>query len=78
MWIWIAAVVLAVVVLSAAVVPLLGRLAGLRRAAAKLQRRPAEAMRLQKRAAELARSVLARHERAEETQRRVAGIMAEL
>jgi uncharacterized protein YlxW (UPF0749 family) len=78
MWIWIAAVVLAVVVLSAAVVPLLGRLTELRRAAAKLQRRPAEAMRLQERAAELARSVLALHERAEETQRRVAGIKAEL
>jgi Tfp pilus assembly protein PilN len=76
MWIWIAAVVVAAVVLLAAVVPLLGRLSGLRRAGALLQRRQAEAVRLQERVAELERSVLALQQRAEETQRRVAVIKA--
>jgi HAMP domain-containing protein len=76
MWIWIAAVVLAVIVLLAAALPLLGRLSALRRAGEKLGRRQAEAMRLQEKAAELERSVQALQERAEQAQRRVAVIKA--
>jgi hypothetical protein len=73
-WIWVAVVVLAVIVLIASFVPVLGRLSGLRRAAEKLQRRQAEAMKLQESAAVLEQSVLAVQARAEAAQQRVAVI----
>ncbi|MET0425187.1 MAG: hypothetical protein ABW046_14990 [Actinoplanes sp.] len=47
MWIWIAVVVLALIILGVAGVKLLGRLDGLRRAAARLQRRQEDAAKLQ-------------------------------
>jgi hypothetical protein len=47
MWIWIAVVVLALIILGVAGVKLFGRLDGLRRAAARLQRRQEDAAKLQ-------------------------------
>jgi hypothetical protein len=76
MWIVIAVVVVGVIVLVAAVVPVLGRLSGLRRAVAKAQRRQADAMKLRAAADGLERSLVALQERALETQRRVAVIKA--
>jgi len=65
MWIWIAVVVVALTVLGAAGLRLLGRLDGLRRAAVRLQRRQAEAAKLQEAALELQQTVLAVQQRAE-------------
>jgi hypothetical protein len=76
MWIVVAAVVVGVIVLVAAVAPVLGRLSGLRRAVTRLQRRQADAMRLRAAAAELEGSLVALQERADEAQRRVAVIKA--
>ena len=76
MWIVVAAVVVGMIVLVAAVAPVLGRLSGLRRAVTRLQRRLADAMRLRAAAAELERSLVALQERADEVQRRVAVIKA--
>jgi hypothetical protein len=58
MWIWIAVVVVALVILGVAGGRLLGPLGGLRRAAAKLQRRQAEALKLQKDVEQLQRTAL--------------------
>jgi flagellar biosynthesis/type III secretory pathway M-ring protein FliF/YscJ len=74
MWIWIAAVVFALIVLAFAVVPLLGRLAGLQRAAVKLRRRQAEAMKLQEGAAVLEQTLLGVQQRADTLQERLAAI----
>jgi hypothetical protein len=74
-WIWVAVVVVAVIVLIGSFVPVLGRLSGLRRAAAKLQRQRAEAMKLQESVAVLEQSLLAVQHRAEGA-RRVAAIAA--
>jgi Sec-independent protein translocase protein TatA len=74
MWIWIAVVVVAVFILGAAVVPLVGRLAGLQRAAVKLQRRQGEAMRLQQGAETLQQTLLGLQERAEEMQLHIQSI----
>jgi len=57
LWVWIAVVVVALLILGFSAAPLLGRLGGLRRAVAKLQRRQAEAMRLREKAAVLERTV---------------------
>jgi hypothetical protein len=63
-------------VLIASVVPILRRLSGLGRAMEKLQRRQAEAMKLQEGAEVLEQSVLALQQRAEVMQGRVAAIRA--
>jgi hypothetical protein len=76
MWIVVAAVVVGMIVLIAAVAPVLGRLSGLRRAVTKLQRRQADAMRLRAAGVELERSLVALQERADEAQRRLAVIKA--
>ena len=76
MWIVVAAVVVGMIVLVAAVAPVLGRLPGLRRAVTKLQRRQADAMRLRAAGVELERSLVALQERADEAQRRLAVIKA--
>ncbi|GAA0556890.1 hypothetical protein GCM10010172_44770 [Paractinoplanes ferrugineus] len=47
LWVWIAVVVVALVILLSAAVPLLGRLGHLRRAIGKLRVRQEAAMRLQ-------------------------------
>ena len=75
-WIVIGVVVLAVLVLIASIVPVLGRLSGLRRAAEKLQRRQGEALKLQEGAASLERSVLALQQRAETMQEHLAAIQS--
>ena len=75
-WIVIGVVVLAVIVLIASAVPVLRRLSGLGRAAEKLQRRQAEAMKLQEGAAVLEQSVLGLQQRAEVAQDRMAAIRA--
>jgi uncharacterized protein YlxW (UPF0749 family) len=74
MWIWIAVVVAALIILGVAVVPLLGRLGGLQRAAVRLQRRQAEAARLQEGAAVLEQNVLRLQQRAEQMQARIEAI----
>ena len=76
MWIVVAAVVVGMIVLIAAVAPVLGRLSGLRRAVTKLQRRQADAMRLRAAGVELERSLVALQEQADEAQRRLAVIKA--
>ena len=62
-WIWLAVVVFALVLLAVTGARLLGRLAGLRRAAVRLRRRQAESARLQDDAAELQRAVAGLQER---------------
>ncbi|XVV17715.1 hypothetical protein ACQP2X_29190 [Actinoplanes sp. CA-131856] len=57
MWIWIAVVVVALVILGVAGGRLLGPLGGLRRAVVKLQRRQAEVLELQKQAEALQQRV---------------------
>jgi type II secretory pathway pseudopilin PulG len=78
LWIWIAVVVLALIILGIAIGSVVGRLGGLRRAAVKLQRRQEEAMRLRAGATELERSVLGLQQRAEVMQGRVESIQAGL
>ena len=77
-WVWVAVVVLALIIMGTAVMSVLGRLSELDRAARKLQARQAEAMKLQEGAAVLERSVLAVQERAEVMQERVESIQAGL
>jgi nitrate/nitrite-specific signal transduction histidine kinase len=72
LWIWIAAVVLALIVLVGAAVPVLRQLGGLRRAATRLQRRQADAMKLQAAAGELEQTLAGLQERAETLQERLA------
>ena len=78
LWVWIAVVVVALIVMGIAVGSVVSRLGGLRRAAVKLQRRQEEAMKLQAGAAELERSVLGLQERAERMQGQVATIQTGL
>jgi biopolymer transport protein ExbB/TolQ len=75
-WIVIAVVVLALIILAAAVFSVLSRLAGLDRAARRLQRRQAEAMKLQRDAAVLEDSLAGLQERAEIMQAQLAVIKA--
>jgi len=77
-WVWVAVVVVALIIMGSAIMSVLGRLSGLERAARKLQARQAEAMRLQEGAVVLERSVLAVQERAELMQERVEAIQAGL
>jgi Sec-independent protein translocase protein TatA len=65
MWIWIAVVVLALLVLGAVSVPLLGKLSGLQRAVRRLQLRQAEVTKVQQGAARLESTLLGLQERAE-------------
>jgi uncharacterized protein YlxW (UPF0749 family) len=74
LWIWIAAVVVALAALAFAGVKVLGQLGGLRRAAVKLQRRQAEAMKLQQGAAELEQTLAALQQRTEQLQERLADL----
>ncbi|NMO53510.1 hypothetical protein HH310_20280 [Actinoplanes sp. TBRC 11911] len=69
LWIWIAVVVVAVVIMGVVAARLLGRLGGLARAAAKLQHRRDEAMALQAVAEELQRTVANLEERVGELSR---------
>jgi len=59
LWVWIAVVVIALIVLAVPAVRLLSRLGGLSRAMAKAQRRAAEAEKLQVKLAELEQTVQA-------------------
>ena len=74
MWIWIAVVVLAVLILGVAAAKLLGRLGGLRRAAVRLQWRQDEARKLQETAAELQRTLAGVQQRTGTVQNRIARI----
>ncbi|WP_184956563.1 hypothetical protein [Paractinoplanes abujensis] len=74
MWIWIAVVVIALIILLAVGVRLLGKLDGLRRAGLRLQKRQADAAKLQAAAAELQETVLAVQQRAEIAQDHVAAL----
>ncbi|MDI6100122.1 hypothetical protein QLQ12_16080 [Actinoplanes sp. NEAU-A12] len=76
MWVWIAVVVIALIVLIFAASRLLGRLPGLRRAALKLQRRQEEALGLQAGAEQLQETMLGLQERAERAHDKVAQIQA--
>jgi hypothetical protein len=75
-WIVIVVVGIALIVLVLASWPVLGRLAGLQRAAVRLQRRQEQAMRLQQGAAVLEQSIAALRERAEHAQQQIAVIKA--
>ena len=77
-WVWVAVVVVALIIMGSAIMSVLGRLSGLERAARKLQARQSEALRLQEGAVVLERSVLALQERAELMQARVEAIQAGL
>ena len=72
LWVWVAVVVVASIILIGAAVPLLGRLGGLRRAALALNRRLAEVTQLQAAAGELERTVAGVQERADAVQERLA------
>jgi nitrate/nitrite-specific signal transduction histidine kinase len=72
LWIWIAAVVVALIVLVGAGVRLLGPLGGLRRAAVRLQRRQAQALTLQRGAEELQQTLAGLQRRAEGLQEHLA------
>ena len=76
MWIWIAAGVLALIILAAAAMPLLTKLGDLRHAAEKAQRRQVEVEALQTHAQQLEQTLLGLQERAETTQERLALIKA--
>jgi hypothetical protein len=76
MWILIAAGVLGLVILIAVTVPVLGRLSGLRRAVAKLQRRQQEALALQAAAETLQTTLAGLQQRAETMQERLAIVKA--
>ena len=77
LWIWIAAVVVALVALAVAGVKLLGQLGGLRRAGVRLQRRQADAAKLQQGAAELEQTLAGLQQRAEQLQERLAALSLE-
>jgi hypothetical protein len=72
LWIWIGAVVVALIALAVAGVKLLGQLGGLQRAAVRLQRRQADAMKLQQGAAALEQTLAGLQQTAEEMQERLA------
>ena len=74
LWIWIAAVVVALIALAFAGVKVLGQLRGLRRAAVGLQRRRAAAMKLQEGASVLEQTLGGLQQRADELQRRLAAL----
>ena len=74
LWVWIAVVVVALVILLSAAVPLLGRLGGMQRAVRRLRLRQEEAGKLQEKAAVLERTVLGVQERADEMQRKIAAL----
>lgn len=76
MWVWIAVVVIALIVLVSVGSRLLGRLFELRRAATRLQRRQEEALKLQAGAETLQRTVLGVQQRAEHAQQAVEQIKA--
>ncbi|WP_229076471.1 hypothetical protein [Actinoplanes sp. DH11] len=78
MWVWIAVVAIALIVLVSAAARLLGRLPDLRRAAVRLQRRQEEAMKLQAAGELLERTVLTLQQRAELAQDAVTQIKANL
>jgi heme exporter protein D len=75
-WIAIAVVVLALIVLTASVFSVLNRLNGLERAARRLERRQAEAMKLQQHAVVLEETMAGLQQRAEVMQGQVAVIKA--
>jgi hypothetical protein len=75
-WIVIGVIVLAVISLIVSVLPVLGRLSGLRRAMGKVQQRQAEALSLQQGAATLQASAAELESRVAEMQERLAGIQA--
>jgi hypothetical protein len=77
-WVWVAVVVVGLIILGSAIMSVVGRLSGLRRAAVKLQRRQQEALKLQEGAAVLEQTVLGLQRRAEVMQDRVAVIQAGL
>jgi hypothetical protein len=77
LWVWLAVVVVALLILGFSVVPLLGRLSGLRRAAVKLRRHQAEAIRLQENAAVLERTLAEVQQRAEPLHAIIAAIAPE-
>jgi nitrate/nitrite-specific signal transduction histidine kinase len=77
LWIWIAVVVLALIILIVAALPLLRRLGALQRAAIRLQRRQADAMKLQEAAGELEQTLAGVQARAEEMQERLAALSPE-
>jgi hypothetical protein len=72
LWVWVAVAVVGVVILGSAVAPLIGRLGGMHRAALRLQRRQAEATKLEAKAAVLQQNVLEVQQRAEAIQRKIA------
>lgn len=76
LWIVIAVVVLALVILGAAVVAVLGRLRGLDRAMRKLLRQQEQAARLQAKAEVLQETIAGLERRAELAQEQVAVIKA--
>ena len=76
MWIVIAAVVLGLIILVAVALPVVGRLSGLRRAMARLQRRQEDATKLQAGAQMLEQTLLGLQQRAETMQDRIALIKA--
>jgi Flp pilus assembly protein TadB len=75
-WIVIAVVVLALIILVAAVFSVLNKMTKLDRAARRLQRRQAEAMKLQQHAVVLEESVAGLQQRAETMQAQLAIIRA--
>jgi hypothetical protein len=72
MWIVIAAVVIGLVILVAVSLPVVGRLSGLQRALLRLQRRQADAMKLQARAETLIQGLLDLEQRAYALEERIA------
>jgi uncharacterized protein YlxW (UPF0749 family) len=76
MWVWIAVVVIALLVLIFAASRVLGRLPALRRAAGKLEKRRDEALVLQQSAERLQATVQGLQERAERAQEKVEEIKA--
>jgi uncharacterized protein YlxW (UPF0749 family) len=76
MWVWIAVVVIALLVLIFAASRVIGRLPALRRAAGKLERRRDEALALQQSAERLQETVQGLQERAERAQEKVEEIKA--
>ncbi|MEV6634602.1 hypothetical protein AB0M54_28025 [Actinoplanes sp. NPDC051470] len=76
MWILIGAGVLGLIILAVVAVPLLGKLGNLRRAGERLQRRQAEAMKLQANAEQLQETLLGMQQRTDTMQERLALIKA--
>jgi hypothetical protein len=72
MWIVIAAVVVGLVILVAVSLPVVGRLSGLQRALLRLQRRQADAMKLQTGAETLFQGLLDLEQRAYSLEKRIA------